>query len=388
MSTRLDVRSRLDARATHTYTGVNRLRFGTLVLASALVGASVVRFAYFGRFYSDFWLGVAAVIVLVAAGVGLWFLPPSRSAAGAQLRFAAIMTVCALVTVLDVVASWAPGSDPVFPVTCIGVGGVLMAGVTVRPPRDILVATGVFALLLIVLLGLQSVDLLSAAPRLSFVVIACTPPLIGVTLVIEFRKIVQFHSEIAQTESTTSVDSAFGMLASEELQRLDLAAEQLLDDVASGRAALPLDAATTSSAAALASQLRLHLVEDRRQTWLHHAVTESAVLDPVTRIEDPEGMAATLSARQRDGLFSAIWQLVGSAPKPSTSLHIVIERGADAGPHVRSLQIVIETTGIPQRQIDPGAWQAIRKVGRYSVTGRAASIRIEVDCLVNAAEDR
>ncbi|QDZ16498.1 hypothetical protein [Humibacter ginsenosidimutans] len=380
--------SRLDARATHMHSGVSRLRTGTMVIADLLVVTSIIRFAYFGRQYPLPWLGLVALALLVLVAVLMWVMPAPRDAPVEQGRFAGLMAGCAVIVGIDLAASWAPGSTGVFPVTCIGVGGLLVAAVTVRPPRDIVLATAGFALVLIVVLGLQVHTVLSIAPRLAFVAIACAPPIIGVTLVRSFRSIVQFHSEIAQTQSTTIIDHAVGMLASEELERLDLAAEQLLDDVAAGRQALPLDPETAARASSLATQLRLHLVEDRRQTWLHHAVTESAVLDPVTVVDDPDGLAASLNSRQRDGLFSAIWLLVGSVPKSATSLRIHLARGADAGPHVQGLQIVIEATGIPRRQIDPAAWQAIRRVGRYTETGQSAMLRIEVDCLVDASADR
>lgn len=380
--------SRLDARATHVHSGVSRLRTGTMVIADALVATSTLRFAYFGRAYPLPWLGVAAVVLLVVVAILMWVMPAPRDAPVEQGRFAGLMAACAVIVGLDLAGSWAPGATGVFPVTCIGVGGLLLAAVTVRPPRDIVLATTAFALVLVVVLGLQVQSVLQIAPRLSFIAIACAAPLVGVSLVRSFRDIVQFHSEIAQTQSTTIIDHAVGMLASEELERLDLAAEQLLDDVAAGRESLPLDTATAARASALATQLRLHLVEDRRQTWLHHAVTESAVLDPVTEVDDPDGMAASMSPRQRDGLFSAIWLLVGRTSKSATSLRIHLARGADAGPHVHSLQIVIEATGIPRRQIDPAAWQAIRRVGRYTETGQSAVVRIEVDCLVDALADR
>jgi len=379
--------SRLDARATHVYTGVSRLRAGTLVVADVLVSASVLRFLSWGSLYPVMGLGIAAVALLVLVAVLMWVMPAASEAQVEQSRFAALMIACAIIVGLDLAGSFDPGTTSVLPVTGIGVGGLLAAAVTTRPPRDILLATGVFALTLLVVLALQVRDPLDIAPRLAFVTIACAPPLIGVALVRSFRSIVQFHSEIAQTQSTTSSDYAVGMLASEELERLDFAAERLLDDVAAGRETLPLDEATAARASSLATQLRLHLVEDRRQTWLHHAVTESAVLDPVTRIDDPDGLAASLSSRQRDGLFSAIWLLVGSTTK-AKSLLIHITRGSDAGPHVHGLQIRIEATGIPRRLIDPAAWQAIRRVGRYTETGQSAMVRIEVDCLVDASADR
>ena len=78
---------------------------------------------------------------------------------------------------------------------------------------------------------------------------------------------------------------AVGMLASEELARLDLAAEELLESIASKKTALPLAPKMASIAASLATELRLHLIEGRRETWLYHAVSESEML----------GKAVTLS---------------------------------------------------------------------------------------------
>jgi hypothetical protein len=380
--------STLDARATHAYTGVSRLRVGTMVIADLLVLASVLRFLPWGAHYPLIVLGIIAVVLLVTVAVLLWVLPVARDASMDRARFAGLLGACAVIVTLDLAGSWNPGSQSVLPVTCIGVGGLLATSVTTQPPRDVLLATGALALVLFVMLGLQMRDPIAVASRLAYITIVCAPPVVGVALVRSFRAIVQLHSEIAQTQSTTTSDSAVGMLASEELERLDLAAERLLEDVAAGRQTLPLDEGTAARASALATQLRLHLVEDRRQTWLHQAVTESALLDPVTEIDDLDGLAASLSARQRDGLFSTIWLLVGSAPKAASSLVIHIVRGADAGPHVHSLQIRIEATGIPRRRIDPAAWQAIRRVGRYTETGQSAIVRIEVDCLVDASADR
>ena len=73
---------------------------------------------------------------------------------------------------------------------------------------------------------------------------------------------VQRELDLVLVQSTiTQSSSAVGMLASEELARIDLDAETLLDDVATGRTALPLSPAKSAAAARLATQLRLHLIE-------------------------------------------------------------------------------------------------------------------------------
>jgi hypothetical protein len=61
------------------------------------------------------------------------------------------------------------------------------------------------------------------------------------------------------------------MLASEELARLDLAAEELLESVATGRneTSLPFypRRRRRQHPLATANELRLHLIEGRRETW-------------------------------------------------------------------------------------------------------------------------
>jgi hypothetical protein len=42
------------------------------------------------------------------------------------------------------------------------------------------------------------------------------------------------------------------------------------------------------------------------------------------------------------------------------------------------MAIVITTTGVPRNGVDPAAWQAIRKVGRYAESYSGSTLRIEV----------
>jgi hypothetical protein len=69
-----------------------------------------------------------------------------------------------------------------------------------------------------------------------------------------FRRMVQQELDRVLVQSTVSAPRfAVGMLASEELARLDLAAEDLLESVATGRTKLKLDPKTASVAASLAT---------------------------------------------------------------------------------------------------------------------------------------
>jgi hypothetical protein len=199
-----------------------------------------------------------------------------------------------------------------------------------------------------------------------------------------------------QVQSTVSSPRfAVGMMASEELARLDLAAERLLDGVATGRTPLPLDENTASEAASIATELRLHLIQGRRETWLYHAVTESALLGPAVTVSDADGLAGLLTRDQRDGLLTAIWLLISDPVRLGQNqpreLQVTLERRArdnsmdpSAGIHI---PITISATGVPRNGVDPAAWQAIRKVGRYVETFSGTTLRIDIESVVDNPAD-
>jgi hypothetical protein len=211
------------------------------------------------------------------------------------------------------------------------------------------------------------------------------------------RVIVQLELDRAQVQSTVDAPRfAVGMLASEELARLDLDAERLLESVATGRATLPLDSKTASAAASLATELRLHLIEGRRETWLYHAVSESTFLGPVVTVTDPDGLAGLLGPQQRDGLLSAVWLLISDPVRQgqsqAQSLQLTITRGDRSNPHEPmtriSIPITISTTGVPRSRVDPATWQAIRRVGRYVESSTGSALRIKIDCVVDNPADQ
>jgi hypothetical protein len=185
------------------------------------------------------------------------------------------------------------------------------------------------------------------------------------------------------------------MLASEELARLDLAAEQLLEGVASGATALPLEQKYAQRAASLATELRLHLIEGRRETWLHHAITESEVLGRRVTLSDPGTLAGLLDPRQRDGLFSAIWMLAGesgakaSAQKRTLQVTLgpVAVAQSTAILHKMLVPITIETTGVARGRVDPATWDAVRRVGKHVDSMRDGSLRIDIECIADNPAD-
>jgi hypothetical protein len=222
---------------------------------------------------------------------------------------------------------------------------------------------------------------------------AVAPPVVAAAIVATLRRIVGAELERVLVQSTvTAPRFAVGMLASEELARLDLAAEQLLDDVATGRSRLPLNPAAAQAAASIATELRLHLIEGRRQTWLYHAISESDVLGRTVSLTDPDSLAGLLDPRQRDGLLQAVWLMLGDSPERSrrSALRVTVEitvgasRPVDHPTGSRSLHvpISIRTTGVPRNRVDPATWDAIRKVGRHVDVQRDGSVSVDIDCLV------
>jgi hypothetical protein len=233
------------------------------------------------------------------------------------------------------------------------------------------------------------------AQQVTTLAFAVLPVVIGVFVVRGFRRLVQVELDRVLVQSTVSAPRfAVGMLASEELARLDLAAEELLESVAAGRTALPLDPKTASTAAQLATELRLHLIEGRRETWLYHAVTESDLLGKTVSLTDKGNLAGLLDPQQRDGLLSAAWLLVSDTTKRGTPRTVEIVVGpatesveTDQGRRI-AIPIVLTTSGVPRNRVDPATWDAIRKVGQYSDSTEHSSLRVDIRCLVENPADQ
>jgi hypothetical protein len=158
---------------------------------------------------------------------------------------------------------------------------------------------------------------------------------------------------------------------------------------------LPLDDATASGAASIATELRLHLIQGRRETWLYHAITESALLGPSVTLSDPDGLAGVLTRDQRDGLLTAVWLLIsdpvrqGAVQTRTLQLDIERPRAAESGDPSAGVRIpiVITATGVPRNGVDPAAWQAIKKVGRYVETFSGSILRIEIESVTDNPAD-
>lgn len=302
----------------------------------------------------------------------------------------------AVAVALDLVAIW-PLHDIGRMATAASTAGFALTGaITLRRTGDIVVSTAVLGVILaaaMIVNTTPSVD--NIAAQFSALAFTILPPIIGVTIIRGFRRLVQVELDRVLVQSTVSAPRfAVGMMASEELARLDLAAEELLDSVSTGKTKLPLDPKTASVAASLATELRLHLIEGRRETWLYHAIAESDLLGKSVTLTDRASLAGLLDPQQRDGLLSMAWLLVSDTSKrgPSKTVDLVVgPAAASTDPALGrkiTIPIIVTTTGVARNRVDPATWEAIRKVGQYSDSTHNSSLRVAIDCLVDNPADQ
>ena len=334
-----------------------------------------------------------AWVVLMTATILALITVQRLSARMPDWLFAAALACGAAVIVLDLIGSWGEANSAVHPTAAAAVGTLLISLTTVRRGRDLVSAAVVLGLLLTFgAFTEERTDILTLAPDLLTISLAVLPPLLGVATVRSFRRMAQRELDLVLVQSTISQPQfAVGMFASEELARIDLDAETLLDDVAKGRTALPLNSEKSTTAAALATQLRLHLIRGRRQTWLHHAITESEFLGPSVSLNDPAGLAGMLDPAQRDALLRTIWLLISETTRDEASVSLSLgpirpTHGVAARQKLR-FPIEMTTTGVPRRRVDPETWQAIRRVGPHVDSSRDGSLHVEIECSIDNPAD-
>lgn len=314
--------------------------------------------------------------------------------------FAIFLACLAIVIALDFLAIWPLGNVGASATASVAASYGLLIAVTLRRTAEILVAVGLIAVAFVVAIVVTT-PLTAASLPAQIVVLAAVilPPIFATWLVVQFRRIVQLELDRVLVQSTVSAPRfAVGMLASEELARLDLAAEELFDSVSSGRTKLPLDPKTASIAASLATELRLHLIEGRRETWLYHAITESEQLGKSVTLSDAGSLAGLLDPQQRDGLLSAVWLLVSDKSKdrptvqltlgPVAALDVDSQTDSLAQTNSVSVPIVIATTGVSRSRVDPATWGSIARVGTFTNSTENSVLRVEIDCVVANPADQ
>ena len=380
----------------------HRASLGTTFIGvgAALVAglAAIYGFAWFvaqwGMYSNPVPVLISWILLIIALGGGFVV----ARIAGDRLpdwMFAVFLSFLTCVVALELTGIWDLHDIGNYATSTLTAGMALLVIVTLRGPIEILVADAMLGIALLAAILLDTpLTPENIAPQITALAFTVLPGAIGVLVVHGFRRMVQVELDRVLVQSTVSAPRfAVGMLASEELARLDLAAEELLDSVATGRTPLPLRPRTASVAASLATELRLHLIEGRRETWLYHAVTESEMLGKSVTLIDKGSLAGLLDDSQRDGLLSAIWMLVSEKSKPSATRTVQVQVGPIASTGENSIgqklvvPIEITSTGIAKNRVDASTWEALRRVGRYSDSTRDASVKIDVECLVDNPAD-
>jgi hypothetical protein len=380
----------------------HRASLGTafIGLGASLVVAlrAIYGFSWFVSYWNVYPNQVAAVvswIILVIAMVAAFVTARVIGDRLPDWMFAIFLSMLAFAVAFDLMAVWELHDIGRHATAALTAGMALLLVITLRGPIEILVSAGVLGAGLATVMVINTAPVAeNFAPQITSLAFAVLPAIIGVVVVRGFRRMVQIELDRVLVQSIVSAPRfAVGMLASEELARLDLAAEELLDSVATGRTSLPLRPRTASIAASLATELRLHLIEGRRETWLYHAVTESEMLGKSVTLTDKGSLAGLLDDNQRDGLLAAIWLIVSENAKASASRTVQVQVGPietlDDEQTTRKLTIpiAITTTGVARNRVDPSTWDAMRRVGRYSDSTQNASLRVDIECLVDNPAD-
>lgn len=340
---------------------------------------------------------IVAWLIYLATFIGVVTLVAIQ---GERLTGMVMLAVCialAVVVVLDFVAIWPLHNVGAYATASISVGFGLLPLITLRPARELILAVGVLLALFVVAVVLTTPITAKTFPQqVSMIGLAILPAAIAIFAVQKFRHMIQIELDRVLVQSTvTQPRFAVGMLASDELARLDLAAEKLLDGVATGDIELPLEPQVASTAASLATELRLHLIEGRRETWLYHAVTESEYLGRAVKLADPSSLAGLLTPEQRDGLLQAVWLLLGDRRTRAAGVSITLTLGpimqsnSIASLAGRTVEVPIDatTTGIRRNRVTPATWSALQRVGEFGASTQNGSLRLAIRCSVDNPAD-
>lgn len=373
--------------------GTGHLGLGAAVLTGLQAVFGITFFLFHWPDYTDPYAAAAAWLLYIVAAVGVTATVLTYGERLTGPAFTLICLVLACVVALDFIAIW-PEHDIAHTATAsIAASFALLPMTTLRPAREVAIAiVGLIAVFVIVTLLSTPITTETLPAQVSMLALVGVPPSVGLFIVHRFRQLVQRELDRVLVQSTvTAPQFAVGMLASDELARLDLAAEKLLDAVANGSDPLPLSQNSSSVAASLATELRLHLIEGRRETWLYHAITESDHLGRAVSVADPAALAGHLSPAQRDGLLQAVWQMVGDGrivtPDGTATVAVTLGPVGAAGHPVSDdrmdVPVVIESRGVARRRLGPAAWDALQRIGPYTDTVHEGVLHVVVHCVVD-----
>ncbi|GLU90570.1 MULTISPECIES: hypothetical protein [Agromyces] len=377
-------RAAVDMRERH---GGRRMSAGITIAAAVLVAGHFAHLLVTAGAYPagrDPWAAWIALAVVLAGGVVSRLFSPRMP----SWVYLALFTALAVPVGLDLVATQGLLHLGVTPTAAAASAVVLMPVTTLRGHRVPVVVAGVVgaAIAIAALVQLPAAGSLVVV-GVAVAVSAVLPVVVAALAIVGFRRLVGRELDLSLVQSTVQTPrSAVGMRASEELARLDFDAESLLEDVGSGRLPIPLPTDAALRAGALAAKLRVRLIEGRSDTWLKHAVTESAYLSRRVTIDDPDGDAGVLAPAQRDGLLLALWLIAGERrPRRAAGARVVVRVRSEPfddderGP----LAIEIEVSGVARRHLDPAIWDALGSLGSHEVVSASDSIRIELVCPVD-----
>lgn len=383
--------------------GTGYLGMGAAFVAAVEAAYGLVMFLFHLSTYPVATPAIIAWLLYLAAFIGMVTLIAVQGERLSGAVFAGLTAALALVVLLDFVAIWPLHDVGSYATASVSVGFGLLPLVTLRPARELVLATAVLGIAFIVMIMLTTPLTAATVPtQVAVLTLTVAPPAVAIYAVERFRHMVQIELDRVLVQSTvTQPRFAVGMLASDELARLDLAAEKLLDGVATGDIPLPLEPKVASTAASLATELRLHLIEGRRETWLYHAVTESEYLGRAVKLADPSSLAGLLTPEQRDALLQAVWLLLGDRRTRALGLSITLTLGpistASAGGSImsmasmagRSVEVPIDltSTGIRRSRVTPATWNVLNRMGEYSTSTHQGSLRLNIRCIVENPAD-
>ncbi|PPG45598.1 hypothetical protein [Rathayibacter toxicus] len=374
--------------------GVYYLGNGLAGIASAAMAYELVIFLATEQRYSQPCLVAAAWLVVTASFLATLIAVHFSGQQLTNTVYGAFLIASAGAVALDLVAVADPLSAHTVPTAAVAVAVAHSALIVHRRGTEVLAVAIAVAIAEVVTFGVMGKgDASSFSAQVSTLVTTLAPAVVVVVIMRSFQRMVQLQIDRALIRSTTvSPHYAVGMLASEELVCLDLAAESLLAKVGNGSITVPLDTQQTAHAASLATQLRLHLVKGRRETWLYHAVLESQLLAPLVTLRDPDGSAGLLSHHQRDRLLSAMWLIADGLTGLAVVLYVEADMPREAATETPRgmllLPLTIRCEGAHVRGVDPAAWEALAEVGAFRDVSRSGGLHIEIDCLVENPADR
>lgn len=376
----------------HASIGMRRLWVGTIIILGFQMafdfGNSIERINEYREIGPVF----TAWAVLIVANLAIIIVTRTLGEHLPNWLFGLWYLALVLVIALDISGAWGmpnPGDS-----LTVGLSAALslVIAVVTRPPLQILLAAMGLAAITGVAWAFTGAYELDVIHETVYTLCQMLFPVVVAVIITEgFRRLMRRETEEMLSHSAIAAPRlTVGIAASEQLARLDLAAESLLSAVADGRMQLPLSAEVARRAGSLATELRLHLLASRSKTWLGLAIDESALLDASVRVDDPTASAGLLDTRQRAALLSAIWLLHDKRGVSSRSQHeqITLEFGAPTraieSDHFESVLIRVEVPGSTRMMIDPGAWENFARVGRYREALDGLGMQIDINCLVPA----